>query len=121
MRHCTSMNFGAADHHQSSTAAHRQAVVSRKRRRRPRYQIESRSLVISSMPPNWHTDSTHSHLRSCWWLSLTTCITSLSTIAFVVPESASFPDNWIYVHDPNVKVGRVPKTRSLVALPREGQ
>ena len=29
------------------------------------------------------------------------------TIALVVPESASFPDNWIYVHDPNVKVGRV--------------
>ena len=29
------------------------------------------------------------------------------TIALVVPESASFPDNWIYVHDPNVNVGRV--------------
>jgi protoporphyrinogen oxidase len=29
------------------------------------------------------------------------------TVALVVPESASFPDNWIYIHDPNVKVGRV--------------
>jgi protoporphyrinogen oxidase len=29
------------------------------------------------------------------------------TVALVVPESAGFPDNWIYVHDPNVKVGRV--------------
>jgi len=29
------------------------------------------------------------------------------TVALVVPKSASFPDNWIYVHDPDVKVGRV--------------
>lgn len=29
------------------------------------------------------------------------------TVALVVPESASFPDNWVYVHDPSVKVGRV--------------
>jgi protoporphyrinogen oxidase len=29
------------------------------------------------------------------------------TIALVVPESASFPDNWIYIHSPEVKVGRI--------------
>jgi protoporphyrinogen oxidase len=29
------------------------------------------------------------------------------TIALVVPESAGFPDNWIYVHSPDVRVGRV--------------
>ena len=29
------------------------------------------------------------------------------TIALVVPEQYSFPDNWIYVHDPGVKVGRI--------------
>jgi protoporphyrinogen oxidase len=29
------------------------------------------------------------------------------TIALVVPESAGFPDNWIYVHSPGVKVGRI--------------
>ena len=29
------------------------------------------------------------------------------TIALVVPEKYSFPDNWIYVHDPSVKVGRI--------------
>jgi protoporphyrinogen oxidase len=29
------------------------------------------------------------------------------TIALVVPESASFPDNWIYIHSPDVKVGRI--------------
>lgn len=29
------------------------------------------------------------------------------TIALVVDERYSFPDNWIYIHDPNVKVGRV--------------
>jgi len=29
------------------------------------------------------------------------------TVALVVPESASFPDNWIYIHAPEVKVGRI--------------
>jgi protoporphyrinogen oxidase len=34
------------------------------------------------------------------------------TIALVVPESISFPDNWIYIHDPTVKLGRVQNFRS---------
>jgi protoporphyrinogen oxidase len=29
------------------------------------------------------------------------------TVALVVPEEAGFPDNWIYIHDPEVRVGRV--------------
>jgi protoporphyrinogen oxidase len=29
------------------------------------------------------------------------------TVALVVPEECGFPDNWIYVNDPNVKVGRI--------------
>ena len=29
------------------------------------------------------------------------------TIALVVPEEDGFPDNWIYVHDPKVKLGRI--------------
>ena len=29
------------------------------------------------------------------------------TVALVVPEDAGFPDNWIYIHDPGVKVGRI--------------
>ncbi|MFB6396400.1 NAD(P)/FAD-dependent oxidoreductase [Polymorphospora lycopeni] len=29
------------------------------------------------------------------------------TIALVVPEEFSFPDNWIYIHEPEVKVGRI--------------
>ncbi|HEX3898122.1 MAG TPA: NAD(P)/FAD-dependent oxidoreductase [Mycobacteriales bacterium] len=29
------------------------------------------------------------------------------TVALVVPMSASFPDNWIYIHSPDVKVGRI--------------
>jgi protoporphyrinogen oxidase len=29
------------------------------------------------------------------------------TIALVVPERFSFPDNWIYVHAPEVKLGRI--------------
>lgn len=29
------------------------------------------------------------------------------TVALVVPEEASFPDNWIYIHTPGVEVGRI--------------
>ncbi len=29
------------------------------------------------------------------------------TVALVVPERFSFPDNWIYIHEPGVKVGRI--------------
>jgi protoporphyrinogen oxidase len=29
------------------------------------------------------------------------------TVALVVPEAAGFPDNWIYIHDPEVQVGRI--------------
>jgi protoporphyrinogen oxidase len=29
------------------------------------------------------------------------------TVALVVPEELGFPDNWIYINDPNVKVGRI--------------
>jgi protoporphyrinogen oxidase len=29
------------------------------------------------------------------------------TVALVVPEARGFPDNWIYIHAPEVKVGRI--------------
>ncbi len=29
------------------------------------------------------------------------------TVALVVPEHGGFPDNWIYIHSPKVKVGRI--------------
>ncbi|OMQ14647.1 FAD-dependent oxidoreductase, partial [Modestobacter sp. VKM Ac-2676] len=29
------------------------------------------------------------------------------TVALVVPEEHGFPDNWIYVHEPDVRVGRI--------------
>ncbi len=29
------------------------------------------------------------------------------TVALVVPQELAFPDNWIYIHDPDVKVGRI--------------
>jgi protoporphyrinogen oxidase len=29
------------------------------------------------------------------------------TVALVVPEACGFPDNWIYIHDPDVEVGRI--------------
>ena len=29
------------------------------------------------------------------------------TVALVVPQSSGFPDNWIYIHSPEVRVGRI--------------
>jgi protoporphyrinogen oxidase len=29
------------------------------------------------------------------------------TVALIVPESSGFPDNWIYIHSPDVVVGRI--------------
>jgi protoporphyrinogen oxidase len=29
------------------------------------------------------------------------------TVALVVPEADGFPDNWIYIHSPDVRVGRI--------------
>jgi protoporphyrinogen oxidase len=29
------------------------------------------------------------------------------TVALIVPQEYSFPDNWIYIHEPGVKVGRI--------------
>ncbi len=34
------------------------------------------------------------------------------TVALIVPESCGFPDNWIYIHDPEVSVGRIQNFRS---------
>ena len=34
------------------------------------------------------------------------------TVALVVPEHRSFPDNWIYVHSPDVRLGRIQNFRS---------
>jgi UDP-galactopyranose mutase len=35
------------------------------------------------------------------------CYRDFLTIALVVPEEAGFPDNWIYIHAPDVKMGRI--------------
>ena len=34
------------------------------------------------------------------------------TVALVLPGEDLFPDNWIYVHDPSVRVGRIQNYRS---------
>ncbi|MGD0380643.1 MAG: NAD(P)/FAD-dependent oxidoreductase [Acidimicrobiales bacterium] len=35
------------------------------------------------------------------------CYRDFLTVALVVPEERGFPDNWIYIHSPKVKVGRI--------------
>ena len=34
------------------------------------------------------------------------------TVALIAKSQKNFPDNWIYIHDPSVKVGRVQNFRS---------
>ena len=34
------------------------------------------------------------------------------TVALVLPDQNTFPDNWIYIHDPSVNVGRIQNFRS---------
>lgn len=34
------------------------------------------------------------------------------TVALVIPDKGVFPDNWIYIHDPSVRVGRIQNFRS---------
>ena len=44
------------------------------------------------------------------------------TVALVVPEAAGFPDNWIYVHSPEVRLGRIQNFGSWSPyLVKEGQ
>ncbi len=44
------------------------------------------------------------------------------TVALIARSSADFPDNWVYIHDPQVKVGRVQNFRSWSPelIPQEG-
>ena len=37
------------------------------------------------------------------------------TVALMVKKPDLFPDNWIYIHDPSVKVGRVQNFTLVVA------
>ncbi|MGZ4663854.1 MAG: NAD(P)/FAD-dependent oxidoreductase [Frankiaceae bacterium] len=56
------------------------------------------SLVLSLDPPApAHVQAAAKSLRYRDFL----------TVALVVPESAGFPDNWVYVHSPDVKLGRI--------------
>ena len=43
------------------------------------------------------------------------------TVALVVPEEYGFPDNWIYIHDPDVEGRPRPELRLVVAVPGEGR
>ena len=43
------------------------------------------------------------------------------TVALVVPQKYSFPDNWIYIHDPEVEVGRVQNFGSWSPVHGEGR
>ncbi|SCL25791.1 NAD(P)/FAD-dependent oxidoreductase [Micromonospora inyonensis] len=64
--------------------------------------------VISSMPISELVDA----LRPAPPAEVLACAADLRyrdflTVALVVPSAFSFPDNWIYIHDPAVRVGRI--------------
>ena len=64
--------------------------------------------VISSMPIGMLLQSMRPHVPE----AVSAAADALRyrahiTVALVLPETDSFPDNWIYINDPNVKVGRV--------------
>jgi protoporphyrinogen oxidase len=66
------------------------------------------SSVISSMPINELAESfdppAPPHvLQAAWNLKHRDFL----TVALVVPERFAFPDNWIYIHAPEVRVGRI--------------
>ena len=57
-----------------------------------------RNLIecLSPEPPDWLRDAAHHfHYRD------------FITVALIVEQPDLFPDNWIYIHDPSVKVGRI--------------
>ena len=55
-------------------------------------------LVLAMDPPAPHDVQAAAHRLSH---------RDFLTVALVVPESSGFPDNWIYIHSPEVKVGRI--------------
>ncbi|MGC4812852.1 NAD(P)/FAD-dependent oxidoreductase [Micromonospora sp. DT228] len=71
-------------------------------------RTEPADHVISSMP----ISELVSVLRPAAPPEVLACAADLRyrdflTVALVVPAEFSFPDNWIYVHDPGVRVGRI--------------
>ncbi len=75
------------------------------------------SAVISSMPLKELVESLDPLPPS----DVRTAAANLSyrdflTVALIVPESCGFPDNWIYIHDPEVSVGRIQNFRSWSPL-----
>ena len=62
--------------------------------------------VISSAPITELSDAiqprpnSHNHAHSLRYRDFI-------TVALIAKEEATFPDNWVYIHDPSVKVGRV--------------
>jgi protoporphyrinogen oxidase len=71
-------------------------------------QVTAASAVISSMPlPNLVLAMDPPAPAEVQQAARRLTHRDFLTVALVVPESASFPDNWIYIHSPEVKVGRI--------------
>ena len=97
------------------------AVDRRERRRRPhRVPLRPRHLVdadLAAAPGDGPAGP-----PTTPWPRPTTCATATSSPSrSSCPRRYSFPDNWIYIHSPEVQVGRIQNFGSWSPVPGEGR
>lgn len=74
-------------------------------------EIVSARHVISSAPMRELVAQIHP-LPACFGSALDLRYRDFLTVALMIRGCDAFPDNWIYIHDPRVKVGRIQNFRS---------
>ena len=90
----------------------RRAVDHRRHHRRRRMEGPSRRAhVISSAPIRELVGSIHPQ-PACKAAADKLRYRDFLTVALIVDKPDLFPDNWIYIHEPSVKVGRIQNFRS---------
>jgi protoporphyrinogen oxidase len=92
----------AAIHHEAGRVTGVTAVVDGERRRLPATSVVSSmpfsELVLAMDPPA--PAPVQAAARALRYRDFL-------TVALIVPKEYGFPDNWIYIHDPGVSVGRI--------------
>ena len=96
------------------------AVTADERRRHQPLRVHRRDLVDADQRAA-RGDGPAGARRRCSKAAEALRYRDFITVALVVPEEYGFPDNWIYIHDPDVEGRPHPELRLVVALPREGR
>ena len=88
-------------------------AAARSRGRRRRRDVSSAAAVISSLPLRTTSDRRPGRCRPTCATPAAACATATSSPSSLVIDGADlFPDNWIYIHEPDVSVGRIQNFRS---------